>query len=93
MEAAGAATDCHGYPRIITERGLAYERSWAMPHYRCYCLSGDNRIVAVAEETHTDDTAAVQWAEDLYAGGAHKHCFGIELWRNAHLVHRKARGV
>jgi hypothetical protein len=64
-----------------------------MPDYRCYCLSGENRIVAVAEETHTDDDAAVAWAEDLFAWGTHKHCFGVELWHNARLVHRKARAV
>ena len=63
-----------------------------MPDYRCYCLSGDDRIVAVTEGTHTDDAAAVRWAEDLYELGAHRHCFGIELWRNARLVHRKSRG-
>jgi len=64
-----------------------------MPDYRCYCLAGDNRIVAVAEETHTDDAAAVEWAEDLFALGDYKHCFGVELWRNARMVHRKARPV
>ncbi len=61
-----------------------------MPDYRCYCLSGDNRIVAVTEATLVDDAAAVAWAESLYEGGPHSHCSGIELWRNARLVHRKA---
>lgn len=60
-----------------------------MPDYRCYCLSGDNRIVAVAEGTHPTDIAAIRWAEDLYAWGAHKECLGMELWRNARLVHRR----
>lgn len=60
-----------------------------MPDYRCYCLSGENRIVAVAEGTHRDDAAAIRWAERLFAWGEYKDCAGMELWRNARLVHRK----
>ena len=60
-----------------------------MPDYRCYCLSGDNRIVAVVEKTHRDDAAAIRWAERLFAWGEFKDCAGMELWRNARLVHRK----
>jgi hypothetical protein len=60
-----------------------------MPDYRCYCLSGDEKIVAVAEGIHLDDAAAIRWAEHLFARGEYRDCAGIELWRNAHLVHRK----
>jgi hypothetical protein len=62
-----------------------------MPHYRCYCLSADPKILAVAEATHADDTGAIQWAELVLALGDHKDCQSIELWRDGRYVHSAKR--
>lgn len=58
-----------------------------MSYYRCYGLSGDNKIVAVTDGTHADDAAAIRWAESLLTLTG--DWAGIELWQNARLVHRK----
>lgn len=62
-----------------------------MPHYRCYCLDAGDRIIAVAAAMHQDDTAAILWAETLLSIGQYKDCGGVELWRDAQLVHRKRK--
>ena len=62
-----------------------------MLYYRCYCLSGTSRIVAVAEGSHPDDAAAIQWAETLLRSGECLDCAGVELWRDACCVHSVMR--
>jgi len=62
-----------------------------MPRYRCHCLAADRTMVAVAEGTYPDDTAAIMWAEALLDLSEYRRCAGIELWRDDALVHRKLR--
>jgi hypothetical protein len=62
-----------------------------MPHYRCYFLARDNRIIAVTEESHADDPAAIGWADTLLERCDSPYCTGIELWGDAHCVHGRER--
>lgn len=60
-----------------------------MPRYRCYCLDREHRIIAVAEGTYRDDTAAILWADTLLKLAEYKACTSVEVWRDAHLVHKR----
>jgi len=52
--------------------------------YRCFFLSADNRICAVAEIDSDDDEAALAQARELFA--AQSEYPGFELWAGGRYV-------